>query len=806
MIPSETGVRVLFAADAPDLHEKLVGILRERGHSITPCPDFRLAWAAFEAEPYPMVVLARFPHSQPADDLCKRIRSHPDGTTSVILMLCASDVDGEAALDAGADDCLANTASHEQLVARLRVMEQRVLRQPLMAHAQDRSPHRKRPASDTGERHIGRLADYAPDMVLITDEARRLVDCNRIALDVLGYSRDEILRLRADDLRVKDLRDAIERDFDRTRRSGATLFETMLQRKDGSCFPVEVCAHLVEVNGKFLYHGTLRDITDRKAAEHRMLGLTRLYQMLYRTNEAMLHADSEEMLFSEVCRIAEEAGMLGAIVRMAENDDGLFRAITFSEHLRPLVENFPVFTSIKGADSDKISARAFVEDRVVVEQDRQATAINPQTRALFQAVGLRSAASLPLRRTGKRVGAITFDSSELNFFTPEIVGLLTQMAANISFALDNFDRKRLSRNAANALRASEERFRSLTAMSSDWYWEQDENFRFTVRSSPTGKAIDVPVSEILGKTRWELGAERGPEARMEEHRRLLESHKPFRNFEYSVTRPGRSPIYMSVSGDPIFDGQGRFTGYRGVGRNITDLKRNESRLVETTNDLKVAYGKLADTQEQERRALARELHDQVGHNLTALNLHLTRLEKELNVHPETGIARRISDSLGLVEDTAQRVRHIMSSLRPPMMDDYGLFATLRWWSHESAARSGIAIELAGEEIEPRLPNNVELTLFRVAQEALLNAIKHSKASRITVTLQTLPESVQLSIVDDGKGMALDEGEGGQHALLRATLGMLNMRERMEAIGGELHVSAVPGKGVQVTARLVRTQS
>lgn len=657
-----------------------------------------------------------------------------------------------------------------------------------------------------GERYLEYSAKYARDMVLVSDETRRVVDCNAATLDALGYTREEILRLGPADLRAPEACAAIERDFEGTRRRGGSTYETVLRRKDGSCFPVEVSQHLIDVGGTFIYHGTFRDITDRKAAAHRIEGLARLYQMLYRTNEAMLHADSKEKLFAGVCQVVESAGMLGAIVRMADALDGPLRAVTFTERLRPLVDHFPVFTSITGADGQAISARAFVENSVIVEQDRLSTVTDSTARALFQAVGLRSAASLPLRCAGKRVGVITFDSSELNFFAPEIVELLEHVAANISYALDNFERERLRRNAEQALRESEERFRGLTEMSTDWYWEQDENFRFTRRTSPLGRAIDVPTSAILGKTRWELGIERGPEERLAAHRQVLEAHLPFRDLEITVVHEGHARIYLSSSGDPVFDANGRFTGYRGVGRNITARKLAESRLVQNAHDLRLAYGKLADTQEQERRAFARELHDQVGHNLTALNLNLSRLKNKTTVGTDLESNQQISDLLALVEDTAQRIRHILSSLRPPMMDDYGLFATLRWWVHENALRSDIAIELTGAEAEPRLPNNVELTLFRVAQEALLNAIKHSGAKHIAVSLQMLPGGVQLAVSDDGRGMVLDSGDHEQRSLLRASWGMLNMRERVEAVGGQLRVSSAPGAGVRVSANVPREQA
>jgi two-component system sensor histidine kinase UhpB len=241
---------------------------------------------------------------------------------------------------------------------------------------------------------------------------------------------------------------------------------------------------------------------------------------------------------------------------------------------------------------------------------------------------------------------------------------------------------------------------------------------------------------------------------------------------------------------------------RKLARALTERKLAESMLNQRTAEVKEAYRKLAETEEQERRALARELHDQVSQNLSALNLNLNRLNSEFAGSLAGEPRKRISDSLTLVEDTAQRIRDVMSYLRPPVLDDYGLFATLRWWVHESATRSGIAIELTGAEAEPRLPNDVELALFRVAQEALLNAIKHSGAKHITVSYEMLPGRVRLGISDDGRGVVPD---AGREASVRSTWGILNMRERAEAIGGSLRIESVVGAGTRIVVEVARDQ-
>jgi diguanylate cyclase (GGDEF)-like protein/PAS domain S-box-containing protein len=129
-----------------------------------------------------------------------------------------------------------------------------------------------------------------------------------------------------------------------------------------------------------------------------------------------------------------------------------------------------------------------------------------------------------------------------------------------------------------ALQDSEQRFRHLLEMSSDWYWEQDEEFRFTYISEGHLRHINVRDADRLGRTRWDLGLGGVTDEQWAEHRRALLAHEPFRNFEYSWVSPAGRRIEVSVSGDPVFDATGRFTGYRGIGRDITQRKTYEARI------------------------------------------------------------------------------------------------------------------------------------------------------------------------------------------------------------------------------------
>ncbi len=215
---------------------------------------------------------------------------------------------------------------------------------------------------------------------------------------------------------------------------------------------------------------------------------------------------------------------------------------------------------------------------------------------------------------------------------------------------------------------------------------------------------------------------------------------------------------------------------------------------EQREQLRALSAHLAEVQESERQRLARELHDQVGQNLTALGLNLN-LVRSLLPSAEEAVQGRLADSLSLVEQTTERIRNVMAELRPPVLDDYGLMAALRWYGEQFAFRSGIQVTVAGEEPNPRLPLAVEGALFRIAQEALNNVAKHARAGRVTVSLETTAEAVRMQVRDNGIGFARRGRPGGW--------GLLSMQERAEAVGGTCRVESLPHRGTTVTVEVPR---
>jgi len=194
--------------------------------------------------------------------------------------------------------------------------------------------------------------------------------------------------------------------------------------------------------------------------------------------------------------------------------------------------------------------------------------------------------------------------------------------------------------------------------------------------------------------------------------------------------------------------------------------------------LRRTMGRLAEAEETERRRVVRALHDQVGQNLTALDLNLSLVRAEAAQRGLDSLSSRLDDSVSLVEQTNRRIRRLMIDLRPPVLDDYGLLSTLHWYADRFSTRTGIDVRVRGrEETARRISPHVENALFRICQEALNNSAKHARAGMVTISLTREEDAIRLRVCDDGVGFSPESLDAG-----RESWGLLTMRERAESVG------------------------
>jgi PAS domain S-box-containing protein len=214
--------------------------------------------------------------------------------------------------------------------------------------------------------------------------------------------------------------------------------------------------------------------------------------------------------------------------------------------------------------------------------------------------------------------------------------------------------------------------------------------------------------------------------------------------------------------------------------------------------LRDTMARLAEAEEAERRRVVQTLHDRVGQNLTALGLNLSLVQTQLRDRDLHELSSHLDGALSLLERTNERIRRLMAELRPPVLDDYGLLATLRWYAREFSSRMGIEVTVCGEQEASGLPAHVENALFRIAQEALHNMAKHAEATEATIELSAREAEVRLTISDNGIGFEPKEERGS-----RSSWGLLTMKERAESVGAQCHIQSEPDRGTRVVVEVPR---
>ncbi|NOT56970.1 MAG: sensor histidine kinase, partial [Deltaproteobacteria bacterium] len=209
--------------------------------------------------------------------------------------------------------------------------------------------------------------------------------------------------------------------------------------------------------------------------------------------------------------------------------------------------------------------------------------------------------------------------------------------------------------------------------------------------------------------------------------------------------------------------------------------------------LQLLSRRLLEAQENERRAIARELHDELGQSLQAIKINLQTAQR----YPQEG-ATRLAESLKVVDQTIQQVRTLSVDLRPSLLDDLGLVAALEWYIDRQAQHVGFDGQFLATPPDLRLDPTVEIVCFRVVQEALTNIARHTQARRVRVALQQHAEELHLVIHDDGVGFDVPAAQ--ERVLQGESFGLLSMRERVELAGGDFAITSSPTQGTEIRVR------
>ncbi len=354
--------------------------------------------------------------------------------------------------------------------------------------------------------------------------------------------------------------------------------------------------------------------------------------------------------------------------------------------------------------------------------------------------------------------------------------------------------------AEATLRESEAHFRAVAESAPNAFVGTDSGGRIISWNKAAQWMFQYTEEEILGQRltvimpeRYREDCQRG----IEQHQRTGVRHFIGRTVELHGQRKDGSELPVEVSLSSWETDRGEV--YHGIIHDITERKQAEEGLRSFHEQLRALAARLQSVREEEGTRIARAIHDELSPALTVLMMDLSQLASGLTTDQKP-LVGKIEIMSNLVETTIQSVRKIAGELRPGVLDDLGLVAAIEWQAQEFQTRTGIRCEAILPVGDIALDSARSTAIFRISQEILTNVARHSRASRVNISLREEAGNVILEAQDNGKGIAESEIASSK------SLGLLGIRERALLFGGELKISGNPGKGTTATVRIPLKQA
>jgi PAS domain S-box-containing protein len=333
--------------------------------------------------------------------------------------------------------------------------------------------------------------------------------------------------------------------------------------------------------------------------------------------------------------------------------------------------------------------------------------------------------------------------------------------------------------------ASEEKYRTFIQRITDAFIAVDRNWRYIYLNKQAGEMIHQDPETLIGKNMWDIFPDAVGSATYLAFQQAMEEQVYVSNTDYypPLDLWQENHIYPSEDGLSVFI------------RDITDRKKAEEKILRSSRELRELSAHLQTIREEEKTAIARDVHDHLGQTLTALKMDMSWLKKKMEKQ-DPAIIRKIDDSTGLLGEAIHSVRKIVTGLHPGILDTLGIVAALEWLSRDFSERFGIEVQFQEPaQALDNIPQSVSIGIFRIYQESLNNVAKHAEAGRVRSSLETNGQELVLKVADDGKGFE------ARSASVKKSLGLISMRERALMMGGNWEILSEPNKGTTIILRI-----
>ncbi len=666
--------------------------------------------------------------------------------------------------------------------------------------------------------------DHASDCVYWMTSDARFFYVNDSACKILGYAREDLLSMSLRDIDPDFAAEAWHGLWKRVRDCESLTAKGHYRNKQGHVFPVEIKANLIQFEGQEIYCSVVRDVTERTRATetlrqaHRDLAATnarleveigerKRAEHSLQVKAAQLIAITDSMfVFLESGNWREASSVLlhEALVQ-TESVYGFIGVVGAGPVLRILAHEGLVWDSTINREFYEEALRTYQEDGYLEFKDFQ---------NLFGAV-ITDGKPVIANEPGKdpRSGGIPPGHPPLHAFLGvpifrerEVVGLIGVANRSGGYSGHEQDQIQILSRAAGVLYDSYRRMEREAKLEAERKLAEEAMREMNValanampgisRLDPVGhyEIVNDIYAQLLGYDPgmlvgmdWKVTVHRDDwNLAMAAYHRMLQDGKA--EFEATAMRKDGSTFAKQVLMVRRLDKEGKFLGHHCFTRDITERKQAEA-----TQHLLLS--KVISAQEEERRRVARELHDEAGQSLTSLLLGL-QLLNELNSLAE--VRSQAKSLRKIVDSTLSEIQRLARGLRPSVLDDQGLEAAIRRYVGEFSLANPIEAKVIAERVEKHLlPPAAETALYRIVQEALTNASKHSGASRVSVLLKRGPSHVRVIVEDNGKGFDVRrvlEGQGDKRGL-----GLLGMRERVALLNGAFSIESSRENGTAIYA-------
>ena len=596
-------------------------------------------------------------------------------------------------------------------------------------------------------RQLSRAVEQCPAIIMITDLDGRIQYVNPKFTQVTGYSAEEVAGENPRILNSGEMPPEVYSELWTTIQSGGEWRgEFHNKKKSGELYCVSASISAIKDPAGAVTHflAVQEDVTEWKLAQ------------------------------SEAIRSARQAR------RMIDSNVAAVAVV----HSGVVIETNDAFLQLTGCSREDILSRKVTWTDLVPPENRA------QSAQAMEAM-LKTGISLPFEleyrhQDGRRI--------------PVLIGsAITALQPNLEWICFILDLTSLKRSQKE-LRESEAKFRGFVAAAEEGILEIDSENRITYANGRVAELFGYPVPDLDGQSIFQLVDQKyGAVVRAQlEHRRQGIS----RQYDVKCRRKDGAAIWCVFSTSPLFDAKGCYSGAIVLFFNLTERKEAEEQQNKVNRELRRLSLEVLHSEDRERRKLARDLHDSTAQLLTGITMNLGRAIDMTSNEEQTQL---LSEAVALSKQCAGEIRALSYGLHPPLLDELGLITAVRLFTKGFGERAGLDIGVKVPDDFGRLDSNMELALFRIVQEGIINVHRHSESTRAVIEFERDSEEVRLTIRDFGRGIEgfLLGGSNGGSAM--SGVGLLGMRERAQEFGGRMTIESTPA-GVILTITLPLVKS